>query len=211
MTQDLGPLQTYAAYMEDLRARTGLVLLIAEGGHPLPREDFRVELACLQLRKSLELLAFSSLTAHQDAYASAYADFSKHWRAKQLLDNLGKLHPEFYPKPVDAGTSTQEGVNHFEDVIDGFLTKDDFVFLYNKASEVIHTRNPFTTKPPVVNFERSLDEWVRRIQRLLSTHYIRLLGVPDLWLVVMKHPEDGRVHVFKASPHSGVPGSLGAT
>ena len=37
--------------MEDLRARTGLVLLIAEGGYPLPREDFRVELACLQLEK----------------------------------------------------------------------------------------------------------------------------------------------------------------
>jgi hypothetical protein len=211
LTDDLGPLRTYAGYMEDLRARTALVLSLASGQHPLPREEFRTELACLQLRKSLELLAFASLTAHRDAYAAVYSDFSKHWRAKTLLDKLEKLHPEFYPKPLSRATTTPDGIKHFDEIRDGFLTKEDFVFLYGKTSEVIHTRNPFTTAPPVVDFERGLDEWVHRIQVLLSTHYIRLLGVPDLWLVVMKSEEDERVHVYRSSPHVPSDGTSGAT
>lgn len=158
MTEYLVPLQAYAACMEDVLARTSLVLSITSGELRLAREDFTTELACLQLRKTLEQIGFASLTANQSVYAAVYADFSSHWNAKRLLANLDKLHPEFYPRPITPAEGRQKGVKHFDNIQDGYLTREDFVFLYNKASEVLHTRNPFHAQPAVVNFERSIEE-----------------------------------------------------
>jgi hypothetical protein len=181
--------------MEDVKRRLAVVQAIVSGQSPLGRDDFDGEVVCLQLRKSLELIAFASLSAHKDAYAQAHDDFSTHWNAKRLLSKLEKIHPDFYPKPVTVAQTDARGVRQFADVAEGFLTRDEFVFLYDKCSEAMHTWNPFRTDPRVVNFERSISEWVARIQRLLTVHWVRLIGTTDVLLVQMHEP-DGKVHAY---------------
>src|ERR1700731_738919 len=58
------------------------------------------ELVFLQLRKILELLAFASLTANREKYAAAHKKFATFWRAKDMLQDLEKVNPDFYPRPV---------------------------------------------------------------------------------------------------------------
>jgi hypothetical protein len=72
--------------------------------------------------------------------------------------------------------------------------------LYQKCSEVLHARNPFRSDPRVVNFGRSIREWIGRIQKLLAVHYMYLAGSENLWVVFMEHPEDGKVHALTSEP-----------
>lgn len=156
------PIVLYCNCMEDVKRRLAVVRAIGSGHSLLGREDFDGEVAGLHLRKSLELIAFSSLVAHKDAYAQAHEDFSSHWSAKRLLSKMEKIHPDFYPKPVAFSQSDSRGVKQLVDVNEGFLSREEFVFLYDKCSEVLHTWNPFRSKPC---------QWlVERAQPLLPIH-----------------------------------------
>jgi len=88
-------------------------------------------------------------------------------------------------------------VKHLIDVTDGYLTRDEFVFLYDTCSEVLHTWNPYRVGPRVVNTQRPLAEWVGRIKKLLDLHCVRFIGDPKVWVVQMQHPGDGKVHAFQ--------------
>jgi len=187
---------TYCNCMEDVKRRIAVIQAVVGGASPLGREDFDGELVCLHLRKVLEQIAFASLSAHKDAYAQAHVDFALHWNAKRLLKKLEKVHPNFYPRPVKVEGPDTRGVKHLVDLTDGFLTRDDFEFLYDKASEALHVWNPFKASRQVVNFERSIAEWTTRICSLLNEHWIRLYGSEDVWFVQMVQPEDGKVHAY---------------
>jgi hypothetical protein len=198
--------------MEELKLRCDLIESITSGEITVAdREDFSGELACLNLRKVLELLAFASLTANREKYAEAHAKFAQHWKAKLLLTNLAKLHPDFFPKPIAFGEPHSDGTKNLVDVKEPCLTRDDFEFLYDQASQVLHTQNPHGDAVRVVDFRLSLSEWVQRIKTLLSVHYMRLVDSESLWVVMMRHPEDGRVHVYQAEPRASEAQSNGAT
>jgi hypothetical protein len=186
--------------MEEVKLRLGLVLSVTDGSFSVGREDFDGELVCVQLRKTLELIAFASLTANKEKYAQTHADFATDWNAKRLLTKIEKIHPEFYPKPVEFAQQDPTGVKHFAEVTEGFLTRDEFVTLYNKCSEVLHAWNPFRTDPKIVNFGYSIRDWVGQIQRLLAVHWMRLVDSENIWLICMQYPEDGKVHALTAKP-----------
>jgi hypothetical protein len=190
---------SYCNCMEDIKSRLLKVNRILIGHSPMKNEGLDGEVVCLLIRKSLEQIAFSSLIANKDAYALVHADFAKAWRVKKLLERLETIHPSFYPKPVAFSTIDTGRVKHLLDVTDGFLTCEDFVFLYDSCSEVLHTWNPYRPGPRVVDTQRPLAEWVNRMQRLLDLHYIRLAGQEGVWVVQMNHPTTGKVHAWQAS------------
>lgn len=184
--------------MEDIKARLNKTNRIILGHSPMKDEGMDAEVVCLLIRKSLEQIAFASLVAHKDAYAAVHADFAKAWRVKQLLARLAAVHPDFFPKPVAFSMLDTGRGKHLVDVLDGFLTKEDFEFLYDTCSEVLHTWNPFRPGPFTLNSKRPFSEWVNRIQRLLDLHYIRLYEGASVWVVQMQHPETGRVTAWEA-------------
>ncbi|WP_158635908.1 hypothetical protein [Sphingosinicella ginsenosidimutans] len=189
----------YCNCMEDVKARLRLIKEITEGRSPLGSEGLDGEVVCLLLRKVLEQIAFSSLIAHRETYEAVHNDLGSIWRAKRLLERMDKLHPEFYPSPIKRGVSRHLGVHHhFDPVEDGFLTKDEFVFLYDTASSGIHTWNPFKDAERVLDFQRPIAEWIVRIAALLDHHLVHFAGTKDLWLIQMDSPEDHRVHAFVA-------------
>jgi hypothetical protein len=193
--------RTYAACMEQLKWRTDVVRSVASGALAVPGSpDLAAELASLQLRKILELIAFGSLTANRDKYAGAYSNFASHWNAKRLLESLDRIHPHFYPRPIRLDRTDAAGIKHFEDIKEGYLTRENFVLLYDATSEVLHTRNPFRGGDPTIQFKHTLQEWVGQIQALLSMHYLQLVDSSDLWVVVMHDARDGKVHVLPAAP-----------
>ena len=97
------------------------------------------------------------------------------------------------------GPSDDKRTHHFQYVQDGFLTRDEFVMLYKRCSEVLHARNPFGP-PTSIKFEKTMQEWVQRIQQLLSLHVMRLAGNGSVWVVQMENPDDGKVHTALAEP-----------
>jgi hypothetical protein len=70
--------------------------------------------------------------------------------SKPILDKIEKLNPDFYPMALDPPQEIAAGKRHFPRPTDGFLTKDDLVFLYCASSAVLHTPNPYTAKDPTI-------------------------------------------------------------
>ena len=189
----------YSNYMEDVKSRLAVVKTVSGGQISMGSELFDYEFVSVQLRKSLELVAFASMAANKKLYAEAHENFAKHWRAKEMLSNLESLHSDFYPQPIKLDHVNKSGVKHFEDIKNGYLTKKDFVILYDLCSEVLHTRNPFTEKNRHIDFKYSVAEWVQKIESLLRMHFMRFVDREEMWVVDM-YSGDGRVQVASMNP-----------
>ncbi len=190
--------QIYCDCMARIRDRLNVVDTIMSGGIKIGHHDQTSELIFVQFRKTLEEIAFASLSANKEKYCEVHANFSKHWRAKDMLAVMDMVNPNFYPVPLPAPVETSSGRKHFgEPLTDGFVTRDDFAFLYNCSSDALHTRNPYREGDPTINITYTFQEWVARFQRLLSWHCATLLN-GDRWIVNI--PGEGSVHVYPASP-----------
>ncbi len=201
--EEQAPAKMYCGLMEDVKNRVALVRRFTSGEVHLGSEQFAYECVSVQLRKVLELIAFASLCANKEKYAEAHSGFAKHWKAKLLLEAIERLHPGFYPRPMQPPVVRPDGTKHLDQVAEGFLTQPEFVVLYDKCSEVIHTRNPFSTSEPRIDFVYSVDRWLDKIMKLLQLHLMVLAGRPEVWLVSMHEPSDGHVHAYIASPNAG--------
>jgi hypothetical protein len=184
----------YLKQMSEVRDRLNAVIWLAYSEQVFQRSHhYVVESMFLQLRKVLELIAFGSLTANKAKYASAYAEFAKHWNAKKLLKALGAVNPQFYPTPVKLIKVPAKGeAARYEILKDGFLTQDEFVFLYEISSKVIHTRNPFTASN-ALEIKYDIPVWVERIRQLLRIHIMHFVD-DRRWLVYA--PETGKHGVY---------------
>jgi hypothetical protein len=189
----------YINCMEEVRDRVNLVRSVGEHRTTTSREVFDVELVFVQFRKVLELIAFASLTANKEKYSTAHAKFATHWKANLMLRELEKINPDFYPMPVRQPELRHDGVKHCPAVTDGFLTKEDFVLLYDKTGDILHVQNPFKAQAPRIEIKYSVKEWVSRIQALLALHIMHLVD-DKKWIVEI--PESGAIRLWGAEPHT---------
>jgi hypothetical protein len=81
-------LKIYINCLHSAKRRLALIERLTSGELKIDHESIDAEFACLQLRKCLELIAFSSMAAHREIYSQAYADFHTHWKAGQVFSLL---------------------------------------------------------------------------------------------------------------------------
>ncbi|WPH22274.1 hypothetical protein [Variovorax paradoxus] len=143
---------------------------------------FVYERACLQLRKILELIAFATLVANKQRFASAHPNFAEFWRAHKIMAKLKAINALFYPVPVRETISNR--VLNIEDVAEGlWLTEDECSELIDMCGERLHIPNPFAPTK-IADLGRPIAEWIARIKALLSTHTVALTD-DDVILVRM--------------------------
>jgi hypothetical protein len=193
-------LTQYCNCMEEVKHRVGLVRSLLSGLVSMGYPAFDTETVFLQFRKILELVAFASLTANKDVYSAAYEEFATHWNARRMLGYLEKVNAEFYPVALEPFIPSADGVKHFPRAADGFMTKEEFVTLYNTCGKLLHARNPFSPEDPVVQIGYNVEQWVSRIQKLLAVHVITLVN-GDRWVIVI--PAEGKIQGCSATPLAG--------
>lgn len=191
----------YCNYLHDIKTRLAAIQQIAGGKatiNPLGREDFDIEFVAIQLRKSLEGIAFSSLIANKEVYSVQHKNFAKHWNPKLLFKDLERLNPDFYPKPLGVISEPDErGVKNIDYLEEGFLTKENFVFLYDKCGKALHTLNPYSDSN-VIDLKLSVHEWVDKIIKLLFMHQVKLIDDSETFVVYFQHPENDQVQALRA-------------
>jgi hypothetical protein len=202
-----GGLEKYASLMTEVKLRVEHIDRLMSGADNLPLPP-RFECAALQFRKILELIAFGSLVANEKIYASTYKDFSKEWNAKKLLAKLGNLNPNFYPVPVKQVKTDMPGIllKH-EKITQAYLSKAEFIVAYQKCSEFIHTKNPYSINSPL-NFQdcaKVFADWKSRIVTLLTIHELHLYKDPGMAVCSMNDGGTNQVKVYRFAP----PGSAG--
>ena len=84
-----------------------------------------------------------------------------------------------------------------EAITSGFLSRNEYVELYDICGGMLHADNPFSPKRDVQSFFDSVPEWMRKIMRLLNHHQIQLIDDDQQLWVLMQSADDGNVHVFE--------------
>jgi hypothetical protein len=195
-------IEIYVRQMAEVRHRLGLVQAVLAGGVRTGHQTFDAELIFVQLRKTLELIAFGSLSANKQKFSQVYKKFSDQWSARRLFRDLERVNPNFYPEPLSEPKQLPRTGGprhfHFDRPTDGFMTRDEFVGLYDASAGVLHIRNPFKAGDPTVHIGYSVDQWVGRIQRLLSWHLLHLTD-GGVWVVTI--PAEGDVQAWPAAPN----------
>ena len=192
--------QKYADVMNEIKRRTKVIYSFLNGERNAMYNVVNAELMCLQIRKILELIALGSLVANQRIFLKKIQTLQKMWNAKYILNDIEKLNPDFYPKPIHEKPSKQNGVkNDLIDIKEGYLTKKDFVEIYDKCGRILHAENPLGNGIDYKYYEKNIPIWMNKIKKLLNSHTIKLLNDKNMYLVHMQ--EDGKegstVYVFE--------------
>lgn len=198
--------QKYADVMNEIKRRTKVVHSFLSSERNAIYSAVNIELVCLQIRKILELIALGSLVANQKIFLKKVNNLQNMWNAKYILSDIEKLNPDFYPRPIDEQPSKLDGVvNDLIDVTEGYLTKDDFIFVYAKCGKILHAENPFGNGIDYKYYEKHIPIWMHKIQRLLNSHQITLLNDKNMYLVHMQENGKNGATVYVFTPQGKAP------
>ena len=192
--------ELYCGCMEQLLQRIALVHALFERRVTTGHDRLDAEIVFLQFRKMLEHVALGSLVANKDVYSKARVSFAKDWHAQRMLQQLEEVNPAFYPFPLTLASTTEadgKRFHHLEPLTTAFLTKDDFVELYNYCGDILHAQNPYQTRT-TINVRLSAQEWLVRIENLVKLHRAQLV-TGSVWICAVPD-KDGKVHTYSADP-----------
>lgn len=191
----------YCDCMEEIKKRIDVIsfFLKDESKHITQHPITDIEFLCLQFRKILELIAFSSLTAHRHEYEEARKSFDRDWKADKILESVKKLNPDFYPMPRKQIINNVTGkVEKLEEITDSYLTEDKFIEVMKTCVDFLHAKNPYReTYADLLKLRKKMCVWRKEIITLLNHHIVQL---PDqdfqLW-VLMESKDDKKVHAYE--------------
>ena len=183
----------YANLMLEVRHRIDLVSSLVQGSYGLPKLA-AYELCYLQFRMICELIALSALAAHGDIPATRSGKMREAYKADWILNEMEKLHPDFYPKPGRQVRGADGQVLEVVPITSGFMSKRDLLKLYHESGSLLHRgAMKDLSDRKAGNFWR-IGHVAQSIVTLLNHHQIALSDPQyQLW-VIMKAESDNKVH-----------------
>ena len=194
-------LELYCALMGEVKMRVHAVLEVLKGHRSTSFQNTNIEFMCLQIRKILELISMGALVVNQDEFQAVGQRSSQYRNARLRHQDIERLHPGFYPIPVNEVPSKEEGiVNDLQDKTSGFLTREDFVTIYEKCGKILHAYNPFGSRYDYDFYKSKIKEWLTLIMELLSVHLINIKGGKGFYLIHMNEKGIKGVHGYFFGP-----------
>ncbi len=180
----------YCDLMEEVKARVESINQLME--MPGITIRTRVESICLQLRMLLELIVFSSLVSNKDVWERSQKELQSSQDISKKLKELKRLHPNFYPSPVDLdGDATGREPT---DRTNEFLGEDKLIEVYGRLGNILHAENPLGKETDYRFFIDSVPGWLSDIMRLLECHKVYLYHRPkEFNLIKMFGDVDGEL------------------
>ena len=183
--------------MEEVKMRLEIIREFLDNKKTIGYLISDIEFICLQFRKVLELIALANLVSNQELYTKQYANFANHYHAKRILIDLEKINPKFYPVPINYTISRKEGQpgrGKIEYIKNGYLTKEEFIEVYDECAELMHAENPFATPKDINNLKSKFGSWFNKIIVLTNIHLISLESLDKAIWIIMCDETDDEVH-----------------
>lgn len=180
----------YCGLMEEVKTRVESInQLMAMPGITIRT---RVESICLQLRMLLELIVFSSLVSNKDVWQRSQKDLQSSQDIGKKVRELRRIHPDFYPRPVDLdGSATGDEP---ADRAEGFLSEDRLIEVYGRLGNILHAENPLGKETDYRFFIESVPGWLTEVMNLLECHRVYLYHRPEeFYLIKMFGDVDGEL------------------
>jgi len=194
-------LSRYCSCLTEVRSRIDLADRIVAAAANINDQEVVAEILGIQLRKSLELVALATLAAHRESYEEAYTGIESEWNAKKIFKLIARLHPDFYPTPIRFGGLDAQGHKRFDKLTSGFLTRDQFVSIYDQLGGVLHAWNPHRREPRRVGQGIAFKKWFSLLDKLLALHYFHLPNDDSIYVCELRCA-DGMVRVHTGTPRA---------
>lgn len=91
-------LDMYCALMNEVKKRTQAITDMLRGRTTTSFRSTNIEFMCLQIRKMLELISMGSLVLNKEEFEAIGKKYEDFWNAKQILQDIERLNPDFYPR-----------------------------------------------------------------------------------------------------------------
>ena len=137
-----------------------------------------------------------SLVANKNEFAAQNEKFAKVWNARLILNDLERLNPQFYPEPIIEVPGLKPGMTDHQKITDGYLTKEEFLKVYEKCGSIMHSDNPYGGRTDYRYYDKSIPKWMEKIRILLNLHTVRLINDDNMYVIHMKEARDDRVHGY---------------
>lgn len=196
----------YCKLMNEVKKRIDAVTNMLRGLTTTSYKATNIEFMCLQIRKMLELISMGSLVLNKEELEAIGQKYTQYWNARLILQDIERLNPDFYPIPIEEVPSSRSGViNDLQNKTSGFLTREDFVKVYEKCGRMMHANNPFGSQADLDFYTAMIPEWQNLIIGLLNCHVIHLKGVEDIYVIHMKEEgkDDVQGYIFERIKDSG--------
>jgi hypothetical protein len=149
-----------------------------------------VEAAILQLRKSLETVAYAAIAPDKKQYAafragaSSSSDFTKDFHAGKIFTALSRINEDFYPIALLPAQRLPNGSWHYDRKASGYLTKKRFETTYDRLGKHLHAHNPWSASKNLQNLAADLPGIIEETHSLLDLHarFIRTPEFHGLWI-----------------------------
>ena len=184
-------LSRYCELMAEVKGRTEAITDMLRGLTTTTYKATNIEFMCLQIRKMLELISMGSLVLNKDEFEAIGQKYTQYWNARLILREIERLNPDFYPIPIQDVPSSRLGVaTDLQTKTSGYLTREDFVKVYEKCGKMMHANNPFGSQADLEYYTAMIPVWEDLIIGLLNSHVIHLKGVEGIYIIHMK--EEGK-------------------
>ena len=186
----------YKNTMIEIKRRNKAIYDALNGFDPEQPKIILAEFCYLQIRFICELIALGCLVIHGDLQNNNNK-INKEWHAGNLIKQLKKLHPEFYPFPTNQILNSQGKVERWEDIKDRFFSKKDLIKTYGMLGNRLHRgnlNNLISGKDYEISFDE-IHEIATNIRNLLSHHNIQMVDPNFMIVTVMETGKDDDVQV----------------
>jgi hypothetical protein len=142
------------------------------------KDRFVIEFHALQVRKIIELVAFSLLAIHSTNYkdfrAKVGIDFTNDWNGRDIITNVLKLNPDMFFRAVYNGfTKQQDGTKQLKLREESeCYTLKRLVKLYDRCGGILHVSNPWNNSNKIESFHNELPSIIKKLESTLSDHVV---------------------------------------
>lgn len=181
------PQELYCELMVEIKERISIIRQFGvEDANPKHGLDhaYALEFCYLELRIICELIALASLVAHGDIPATKNPKLLKSYKPGAILDQMLRLHPEFYPRASVQILDEKGRLAGWRTASDP-LTQEQLKTLWSECGGYLHRGTIMdlgNDKPP--DFWRVV-QWHNKIIRLLNVHMICLVDRKTAFHVVL--------------------------
>ena len=190
----------YCGLMEQVKSRIEAIDQLME--LPGITIQIRVESICLQLRMLLELIVFSSLVSNKDVWQKSQKELQSSRDISRKLRELKRIHPNFYPRPVEIQGSTPGAEPG--DRKEGFLNESKLIEVYGRLGNILHAENPLGKETGYRYFIDEVPGWISQVQHLLECHKVYLYHHPEeFYLIKMFGDVDGELMCIPVKTTAG--------
>ena len=129
----------YKKCMEEIKKRLEAVKLVGMEQYSTPYKITNVEFMALQLRKVFEMIVLASIASHKSAVPAAKKKIGKEWDINKIIQQVRKLNPNFYPRPIKRVPSDKPGIkDEWVDTDKEFLALPELIKAHGQLHELLH-------------------------------------------------------------------------